>query len=777
MACACAIATPAKPNASLDVEEEPLRSVATTIELDKLRTTFLVPDMHCIACVRRIESSVAELDFVEHVRANLTQKTVLVDWQSSAGSARQLADTIESEGFSCTVLQAGDRASDKNGKPYERLLSCVAVSGFAAANVMLLSVSVGSGASGETRDLFHLISGIIAVPAAAYAGRPFFASAVAALRNWRLNMDVPISLAIVPALVMSVVESLRGGEEAYFDAALMLLFFLLIGRTLDALMRDRARSAVEKLSKMAAKGAVRLSEGGLREYVDVGELQPGDRVFLAAGERVPTDGIVFSEHGELDRSLVTGESRPVEVGLGDIVEAGTLNMAGPMEIEVKKTVDQSFLGEVAAMMVAAEKGRSKFIRLADRVAGYYAPTVHLLALIAFIGWMVMSAGDWQVSLYTAIAVLIITCPCALGLAVPIVHVIAGGELFSRGVLVKDGGALERISEIDTIVFDKTDMLARGTPDVVRAGIATGDLGVVAALARTSRHPAAQAISRFVENESVDPAEVDDIRELAGLGLEATWNGQRVRLGRCDWVAEIAATHLKDPKRSSHTKIGFAIAGQDIAVVELADMLRPNANSSINKLRKEKLELRILSGDSEPVVSSVAHELAISSYKYGQTPADKIAELERLASAGRRVLMIGDGLNDGPAPAASHVSMAPCSGSDVGRQAADFVFTTQHLEPVLYTWQVARKANAIAYQNITLAICYNCIAVPLAMAGFVTPLVAAIAMSASSILVVANSMRLYGFQARGRDQHRQNAKHDMEPRKDPVEVTPELEAAA
>ena len=777
MACACAIATPPAPDASLDVEEERLRSAATVIELDKLRTTFLVPDMHCIACVRRLETGLANLDFVEHVRANLTQKTVVIVWQSKAGSARKLADTIEREGFACTALQPADRVTEKDSKPYEQLLSCVAVSGFAAANVMLLSVSVWSGATGETRDLFHLISGIIAIPAAAYAGRPFFASALAALRNWRLNMDVPISLAIVLALAMSVVESLRGGEEAYFDAALMLLFFLLIGRTLDALMRDRARSAVDTLSKMAAKGAVRLSESGLREYVSVEALQPGDRVFLAAGERVPTDGIVCSERGELDRSLVTGESRSVEVSQGDVVEAGTLNMAGPMEIEVTKPADQSFLGEVATMMAAAESGRSRFVRLADRVAGYYAPAVHLLALTAFVGWMVITSGDWQVSLYTAIAVLIITCPCALGLAVPIVHVIAAGELFSRGVLVKDGGALERISEVDTIVFDKTGTLTQGTPDVVSADITPDNLDVIAALASASRHPAAQAVSRFAMHQNVSAAEIEDIREIAGLGIEATWRGQCVRLGRYDWVAEIGAKPLVDQMQSPHTRIGFAIAGQSVETFELTDMLRPNANGSINDLRRAKLELHILSGDNESAVSSVAHELAITSYKYGQKPADKISVLERLASTGNRVLMIGDGLNDGPALAASHVSMAPSSGSDVGRQAADFVFTTQHLEPVLYTWQVARQAKAIAYQNIALAICYNCIAVPLAMAGFVTPLVAAIAMSASSILVVANSLRLYRFKAPRREQYRENTKYSADLPRSPMEAAPKLEAPA
>ncbi|MEM7749797.1 MAG: heavy metal translocating P-type ATPase, partial [Pseudomonadota bacterium] len=413
------------------------------------------------------------------------------------------------------------------------------------------------------------------------------------------------------------------------------------------------------------------------------------------------------------------------------------------------------LGEVAQMMAAAENGRSRFVRLADRVAGYYAPAVHLLALIAFAGWMVATAGDWQLSLYTAIAVLIITCPCALGLAVPIVHVIAAGELFARGILVKDGSALERISEIDAVVFDKTGTLTRGQPMVVNSNIADEDVPIAAALALASRHPAAQAITRHFEGVDIQKVRIDDIREVAGAGVEAVWQGRAVRLGRRDWVEQITGVGLEDTDGSDTSLVSFAIADGCISEFQLADVLRPDADYSVRCFAGvHGFDVRILSGDNAEAVAGVANQLDIAHYKSDQRPADKIAELEALSSQGRRVLMIGDGLNDGPALAASHVSMAPSSGSDVGRQAADFVFTTEHLRSAVYAWQVARKASVIAWQNIGLAICYNCVAVPLAIAGFVTPLVAAVAMSASSILVVANSLRLYrfnGLSARARAQ--------------------------
>ncbi len=775
MACACSIAVPPEQQGARDLEEDRLRAASVVLGPTGLRTTFLIPDMHCIACVRRIENSLAQLDFVIKARANLSQRTVQVDWRGEAGQACKLSETLESEGFEATALHAGDAATAQGDKSYRRLLSCVAVAGFAAANVMLLSVSVWSGATAETRDLFHLISGLIAIPAATYAGRPFFVSAWAALRNWRLNMDVPISLAVVLALAMSIVESLRGGEEAYFDAALMLLFFLLIGRTLDALMRDRARNAVDVLAKMAAKGAVRLTPDGAREYVSAETLQPGDYIYLTAGDRIPTDGIVRSESGELDRSLVTGESQSVVVRSGDSVEAGTLNMAGPLELEVTKTAEQSFLGEVAAMMAAAETGRSRFIKLADRVAGYYAPVVHLLALSAFVGWMVVSAGDWQHSLYTAIAVLIITCPCALALAVPIVHVIAAGELFSNGVLTKDGTALERLTDIDAVVLDKTGTLTHGRPRVVRTSVDDDELKIAGSLAQASRHPVAQAIANFAQTKGPTTIPPEGIREWPGAGVEGTWNGAIVRLGRPDWVNEIALANTQGPAETVATDVAFARAGKRAATFELADTLRAEAHSVVKSFKDAGFPVHILSGDNHRAVQAVAMELGIESYEAEQKPEDKIVRLGELAASGHRVLMIGDGLNDGPALAVSHVSMAPSSGSDVGRQAADFVFTTDHLGPVIHAWYVARKANALARQNIGLAVCYNCIAVPLAMAGFVTPLVAAVAMSASSIVVVANSLRLYGY--KGANQRQQQQEVDVNRASTDGPLTGELQARA
>ena len=738
MTC-CAIASPVD-GLNDGLEEERLRAASKATQETHLLTEFHVPAMHCIACVRRIEDGLSDLPFVQEARANLTTQRVRVTWDATSGKAAALSKALSNEGFEHTVLQLGQPADDAHDETQRQLLYCVGVAGFATANIMLLSVSVWSGADAETRQLFHLISGLIAVPAVFFAGRPFFASALGALSHRRLNMDVPISLAVLLALAMSIIESLNGGEEAYFDAAAMLLFFLLIGRALDHAMRVRARGAVSLLTRLAAKGAVIIHDDGSHHYVPIENVQVGDRLMVAAGERVPVDGVVRRGQSEVDRSLVTGESEPVRVGAGEPIEAGIVNLGAPFEIEATKSPDQSFIGEIVAMMAAAENGKSRFIRIADRAARIYAPAVHILALLTFIGWLVATHGDWQSAAYTAIAVLIITCPCALGLAVPIVHVVGAERLFSRGIFMKDGAAFEKLSEADTIVFDKTGTLTLGRPEVGNSTADPKQMAIAGALARRSRHPAAQAIARYTSANPSSDITIDDIVEVPGAGIEGVFEGGRVRLGRPDWVGE--RTEAKAAiDATGATVVAFAVEGGSLATFEMEDRVRPDAREAVSTLRNAGLDLHILSGDAEAPVRNVADRLDVGTFASGQKPADKIAYVDRLQRHGRKVLMVGDGLNDAPALAAGHVSMAPSSGSDVGRQAADFVFAGDSLDAVPFAYSIAKRTDQLVKQNIGLAVAYNCIAVPLAIAGLVTPLVAAIAMSASSILVVANSLRL------------------------------------
>ncbi|MEM7462685.1 MAG: heavy metal translocating P-type ATPase [Pseudomonadota bacterium] len=726
---------------SRSVEEERLIAASRDDGDGNLQTDFTVPSMHCAGCISKIERGLSELEFVDHVRANLSLKRVSVTWQKDGGSAVTIDRALSDLGFEHIPFDL-DAAAKNDDQTSRQLLLAMAVAGFAAANIMLLSVSVWSGADAETRDLFHLLSGVIAAPAIYFAGQPFFSSAYRALAVGRLNMDVPISLAVILAFTMSVFESMQGGEAVYFDASVTLLFFLLIGRYLDHMMRDRARNAVIRLGQLGAKGGVQVGKNGKLNYLPLAEIEPGMILRVLPGETVPVDGKIVRGSSEFDRSLVTGESDSVPVGKGTEVEAGTVNLTGSIEIEVTKRADASFLANVMQMMEAAENGRSEYIRIADRMAQIYAPAVHIIAFGAFLGWLVYTGGDWQMSLYVAIAVLIVTCPCALGLAVPVVHVIGASRLFENGILMKDGSAIERLSQADHIVFDKTGTLTTGEPVVEHAEFNDDrERSIAIALASHSSHPASVAVRNLVGDERVA---LSSIKEFPGLGVEGNADGGKARLGRSAWVQELANPGNPNDGSVSADKssgLAFCLEGSRPTPIKLAETLRPGTKQAVESLKASGLDAEILSGDSAEAVERIAKLADIDASRHGQTPREKIQRLEELANQGHHVLMVGDGLNDAPALMASHVSMAPSSASDVGRLAADFVFTREDLIAVPVAVDIARRASRLVRQNFGLAIAYNCIAVPLAVGGFVTPLVAALAMSASSIVVVANSMRL------------------------------------
>nr|WP_272911729.1 heavy metal translocating P-type ATPase [Loktanella sp. M215] len=690
-----------------------------------------IPDLRCGGCVATIERALNARTDVASARVNLTLKQAVVTFADADTDPTSVISALTLLGYPAIPADQGQSQEGDTDTVGRGLLRAIAVAGFGAMNIMILSVAVWSGAAGETRDTFHLISALIAVPVVAYAGQPFFRSALQALRVGRLNMDVPIAVAVILALALSLVETMRGGEQAFFDAAVTLLFFLLSGRYLDHLMRERARSAVSGLARLSPRGAMLRQSGGMLTYVPLSAISPGAIIAIGPDERVPVDVRIVAGFTDLDRSLVTGEAMPVPAGFGDTLEAGTLNLTGAVEAEVLRSAEQSFLAQMMHMQSEAETGRGTYVRIADRAARLYAPVVHLLALATFVGW-VLATGDWHTSAFVAISVLIITCPCALGLAVPVAHVVAAGRLMRMGILMKDGSALERLADIDRVVFDKTGTLTIGTSAV---GLGPDDPALrpaAKALASKSVHPAARAIEMSIAER---PCQLDDATEVPGFGIAGCVDGRAVRLGRADWVADIS---VQAKGRASPV---FAFADGPAMSFDLTETLRPGAVDAIRSFAAARIPVAMLSGDIAARANSIANQLDISDVKSGQTPADKIAALNDLRDGGSRALMVGDGLNDAAALAAAHVSMAPSSASDAGRTAADFIFLRDGLDAVPAAWRMARATARIVRQNFALAIAYNCIAIPLAMAGLVTPLIAALAMSASSLLVIGNALRL------------------------------------
>lgn len=704
---------------------------------DGLRRTHLsVPGIHCGACMRTIENALGAIPGVEHARVNLSTRRVAVRWRGD--TPPPLIETLTDLGYEAHLH---DVVSQDNDRVLPELLRALAVAGFAAMNIMLLSVSVWAGADADTRDLFHWISAAIALPALVYSGRIFFRSAWGALRHGRTNMDVPISIGVTLAFGLSLYETATGGEQAYFDASITLLFFLLIGRTLDHMMRERARNAVKGLASLSARGANIIRPDGSMAYLPVEDIRPGMEVLLAAGERVPVDGLVVHGMSHLDCSIVSGESAPLPAGAGSEVRAGTLNLTAPLRVRATAAADSSFLAQMVRLMEVAEGGRARYRRIADRAAELYSPVVHLAAIATFLAWMAID-GDWHKAISIAIAVLIITCPCALGLAVPIVQVVAARRLFENGILVKDGSAMERLAEIDMVVFDKTGTLTQGSPRLTNPDeIGPAELRLAATIATHSRHPLSGALSALSPVGGGSPL-FDEVAEIPGFGIEAVKDGATYRLGREDW-----ALGLEPAPEGAATVL--ATQGRILARFTFEDRLRDGAAETVAELKRSGLRIELLSGDREAAVAGVAREFGLEEYRAGVLPDGKLDRIAALAEEGRAVLMVGDGLNDAPALAAAHVSIAPATAADVGRSAADFVFLRDSLAAVPLAIRTARNSARLIRQNLILAVAYNAVAVPVAVLGHVTPLIAALAMSGSSLIVVANAFRLDTGPAAGR----------------------------
>jgi Cu2+-exporting ATPase len=709
------------------VDEEVL--LASRPVHDGLRQTDLsVPDIHCGGCLQRIEATLGKLDGVASARANLSARRVRVVWRGE--TPPPFIPSLQAIGYAAHLHDIGAEQSDP---VLDHLLRAVAVAGFATSNIMLLSVSVWAGADPATRDAFHWISALIALPTLAFSGRVFFGSAWRSLRHGRTNMDVPISIGVLLTFAMSLYETSHHGQYAYFDAAVSLLFFLLIGRTLDHVMRERARQAVGGLARLSPRGALVLREDGSRTYLPLDEIEPGMTILLAAGERVPVDASVIKGSSEIDLSLVSGESAPQAAGEGMLLQAGVLNLTGPLTIVATTTAKNSFLAELMRMMVAAEAGRSSYRRIADRAAQLYAPAIHSLALLTFIGWMI-AGGDAHLAVTAAVAVLIVTCPCALGLAVPMVHVVAARRLFEKGIMIKDGGALERLASIDTVVFDKTGTLTSAQlRPAVQDHAGANALALAAAMAAHSRHPYSQALAALGHDESVD---FDSISELPGSGIQAQRGSNVYRLGRPEWA--LAARSLSPAEREA--TVVLAINGEAHARFGLDDQLRAGAAEAVEELKGLGASVVILSGDKDVRVQKIARQLEVT-WVAEARPADKIRHVEAFKQTGHKVLMVGDGLNDAPALRTADVSMAPASASDIGRNAADLIFLRESLKAVPHAITIAKAAGRLVRQNFALSIAYNVVAVPLAVLGGLTPLLAAIAMSLSSITVVLNALRL------------------------------------
>jgi Cu2+-exporting ATPase len=707
----------------------------------RARLDLAIDGITCAACLPDIETAMKRLPGVKLARLNLTSHRLALTFDAAQIEPARFTGALEAIGYRAYPFEQRQVEADEQAR-FILLLKCLGVAVFAAMNIMLLSISVWSGEATslppETRDFFHFVSAVIALPAAAYAGQPFYSSAWTAIRQGRLNMDVPIAIGVTLALGLSVWETQHHAPHAYYDSAIMLLAFLLAGRVLDQAMRRRTRTAAGNLAALKGENALRLQmRDGAADWtlVPVAALAPGDRLLVRAGERVPADGVVVEGASAVDESAITGETDFKPVAAGAHVYAGAVNGEGALTVDVTAAGHSALIDEAARLIEQAGAARSRYMALSDRASQLYAPAVHLAALATGLVWYVLLGASAHDALVIGIAVLIITCPCALALAVPTVQAMASGAFFRSGLFLNDARGLEKLGEIDAVVFDKTGTLTLPQPGVANADDIDPDLLELAGrLARASRHPLALALARSLRAGAPPP----DARETPGQGVSATHEGVEARLGSAHFCD---AEPLAAP--DAEASAIYVRWGDRAARLSIRQTLRPDAARIVAVLRAKNLDLHILSGDRAEAVAPVAAQLNIADWRGGQKPADKIAFVEALKAGGKNVLMVGDGLNDAPALAAAHASISPIDAAHLTQAQADAVFLGERLLPVAAALSIAGKARALMMQNIGFALVYNAVAVPIAMTGHASPLFAALAMSGSSILVTLNALRLRG----------------------------------
>ena len=695
------------------------------------RLDLLLKGARCAGCIAKIERAASTAPGVANARMNLTTGKLSVIFQDGEADPAALIATLGGLGYPATPYDPAQAQAvyDREGR---RLLVALAVAAFGAANAMMFSVPLWAGLFGQelgpaTRTFMQWSSALVGAPCAIFAGAPFFESAWRSLKARRANMDVPISIGVILTLAISFVETLQHGRDAYFDAAVSLLFLLLIGRWLDHRLRSRARSAAADLLALQAPAASVVDARGRERRTPLSDVAVGDRIIVRPGERVPVDGEIEVGVSDFDNALLTGETTPQRLGPTQACRAGALNLTGTIRLRATARSEDSAVAQIARLVEAGVQSKSTYVRLADKAAAIYVPVVHAAAALTFAGGGALGLEPRE-ALLRAVAVLIITCPCALGLAVPAVQITASSRLFRKGVLVKSGAALERLADVDYVVFDKTGVITMGRPTLVDP--TPSAVAMAAPLARASAHPLARALAA----EDLGTEVATDVEETPGGGVQGRIGGRLARLGRADYVG-VSATP------SAETELWFGFEGDLKVRFRFRDQLRPDARRTIDDLRKRGLSVEILSGDVAGAVEAAAQAMGVDRWRAGLSPADKVAAIAELAAAGRKVLMVGDGLNDAAALAAAHAGMAPGTALDASQNAADLVFSGEDLGAVRISYDVARAARRRALENFSFSALYNLVAAPAAMLGLVNPLVAALAMSGSSLIVTLNALRM------------------------------------
>lgn len=701
--------------------------------------TLLVEGISCAACGWLIEKHLRTLPAVAEARLNLSNHRLQVRWADSQVPLSELLQSLRRIGYAAHPYRP-DHATEKLAQENRRALKQIGVAGLLWFQVMMATMATWPEFNLDLSHSFHVIlrwtALILTTPIVFYCCGQFFRGALRDLRTRHLTMDVSVSLAIGGAYLAGIWSTLTGQGELYFDAVGMFALFLLAGRYLERRARERTAAATAQLVNLLPASCLRLDDQHQAHRILLSELRVGDRVLVQPGALMPADGRILTGQSSVDESLLTGEYLPQPRGVGDNVTAGTLNVEGPLNVEVQALGDDTRLSAIVRLLERAQSEKPRLAELADQVAHWFLIGVLLVSAVVGLVWWQL---DSDRAFWIVLALLVATCPCALSLATPTALTAATGSLHKLGLLLTRGHVLEGLNQIDTVIFDKTGTLTEGRLTLrqifpLRDEESDQCLALAAALENRSEHPIAKAFGRAAQA-------AEQVESYPGLGLEGLVEQRRLRIGQPDFVCALSGQPT--PKiPGDHGQ--WLLLGDEhgpLAWLVLDDRLREDAPALLDACRARGWRILLLSGDSSPMVGEIARQLGIRDARGGLTPDDKLAVLKQLHADGRKVLMLGDGVNDVPVLAAADISVAMGSATDLAKTSADAVLLSNRLDSLTRALPIAVRTRRIIIENLSWAMLYNGLILPFAALGWVTPAWAALGMSVSSLLVVLNALRL------------------------------------
>lgn len=714
---------------------------------------LLVEGIHCAACVWLIERGLQRTPGVQSADVNLAAKRLHLRWDNSRSKLSDLIRALAKIGYAAVPYDP-ESAEGVIQKSNRAMLYRLFFAGFAMMNMLWISIALYSGADhDEFRQFFHWVGLALATPTLLYAGYPFYRGALGGLRGGHLTMDMPIAIGLSVTYAYSLYVTLTHSAigEVYFDTVTNLIFVILIGRYLEGMFRHQAISATKRLMELQPRVAI-IMRDGLEQMTPIRGVKLGDHVLIKPGYKVPVDGVVIEGHSAVDEAMLSGESAPQSKSVGAQVYSGTINTNGALLVEVRAQLQDTALSKIIRLVEEAQSSKAPIQRLADTIVPWFVLVTLICATITFFIW---NSHDFEIALMAATSVLIITCPCALGMATPMSIAVASGLGAKHGILVKNGLVLETLSKVTHFVFDKTGTLTEGKMSVAQVHVAAGCneqelLQHAAAVERYSEHSAAKAIVAETEVRQLPhrDLESDGFQATAGLGVAAQVAGQAVLLGSAEWLIRqgialdaVLQAKAHELETQAMSCVYMAREGKHVAIIALADKLRSDAQQLIHELRAAGITLTLLTGDRRPVAEAVARQLGGMEVIAEVLPQDKDQVIRRLQQGGAVVAMVGDGINDAPALIRADVGIALGSGTDVSVESADIVLMYNELDKVRQATLLSRRTLLTIKQNIGLSFVYNAIMVPLAMMARVSPLVAAISMPISSLVVIGNAARI------------------------------------